>query len=368
MIPYWASIVLSIAFLLISRTGDQINAQTRSGHFIARDGRGYARWGVIASALVFIFLTGFRYGVGQDYFYTYVPYFKGVRAGTILPDSEIGFFALNWVVSRFTDSPTLVFLVCSIVFFTCTYAAIMKLSYHPIMSVFLIFGMSYLFIFMNVMRQMVAVSVLLYSIQFIQDRRPALFAVCVILAASVHISSLIFLVAYFLPMIRINIPICLALVCIFSIFKTQIAGLLNLIISKTQYAGYIGSVFDTDESGSVVIALNLIVLFFSLVAPAIYGKMLTGQYNLLLWCQLISTLIAIMSGSIPLSQRVRWVFSLSSIILLPNAIEMIEDEKIRFLVQAAVIILYTIYIIITIGLWNGNNVVPYQCVLFREGL
>lgn len=368
MIPYWASIALSISFLLISRNNCRKSPQTFSGYIIARDGRGYAPWGVVASALVFICLTGFRYGVGQDYFYTYVPYFESVKAGILLPDSEIGFYALNWVVSRFTDNPTPVFLVCSIVFFGCTYAAIMRLSSHPVMSVFLIFGMSYLFIFMNAMRQMMAVSVLLYSMQFIEDRRPALFTACVILAASIHISSLIFIVAYILPLITINIPICLALVCLSTIFKSQIAGVLNSIILRTQYAGYVGSVFDTGETGNVVIALNLVVLIFSLVIPIIYGKNYTRQYKLLLWCQLISTLVAIMSGSIPLSQRIRWVFSLSSIILLPIAIDHIEDTKLRFLTQATVVLLYCIYITITIGLWNGNNVVPYQCVLFREGL
>lgn len=354
--------------MLLAQRSTEVGDGSVVKRWDAQNGRSYMRWGVVASALVFICLTGFRYGIGQDYFYTYVPYFERVRIGLGQENLEVGFFALNWIVSRFTNDPTPVFLFCSAVFFGFLYAAIMKESSHPVLSVFLLFGMSHLFIFMNATRQMTAVAVLPFSLRYIEERKLGPFLVCVALAWTFHASSILFVLMYWFPKAKINIPVCLLSVLCFFLFRTQIAGFANSIIAQTQYAGYIGSVFDTGKTGNVVIAMNTVVLLFSAIVPRLNGEEYSDRYRLLLWCQLICTLVAILSGAIPLSQRIRWVFSLPAVILLPLAVDSIGNLRIRFLVQASIVILYIVYIAITIGMWNGNNVVPYQCVFFRSGV
>lgn len=152
------------------------------------------------------------------------------------------------------------------------------------------------------------------------------------------------------------------------LLKVPIASFVNTIIAKTQYAGYIGSIFDTGESGNVVIALNVVVLLFSAIVPKLYGGAYSERYRILLWCQLVATSIAILSGLIPLSQRLRWVFSLPSVILLPLAIDSISNIKLKFLIQLVIVVLYIVYIAITIGMWNGNNVVPYHSILMKGSL
>lgn len=368
MAPYWISLLLAVGFMLLAqRPLNSVAAISRSA-ISARDGRVYSRWGVVASALVFIILTGFRYGVGQDYFYTYVPYFYRVRSGLGFQEMEIGYYALNYLVARFTDNPLPVFLVCSVAFFALTYAAIMRESSHPVFSVFLLFGMSYLFIYMNAMRQMLAVSILLFSLRYIEERDPVKFAACVAIASTFHSSSLVFIAAYYFPRLKITPFICLVLVSGFLLLKVPIASFVNTIIAKTQYAGYIGSIFDTGESGNVVIALNVVVLLFSAIVPKLYGGAYSERYRILLWCQLVATSIAILSGLIPLSQRLRWVFSLPSVILLPLAIDSISNIKLKFLIQLVIVVLYIVYIAITIGMWNGNNVVPYHSILMKGSL
>lgn len=365
MAPYWISLILAVGFMLAAQKPAKYEPNEDDAFFAGRDGRVYARWGVVCSALVFIFLTGFRYGVGQDYFYTYVPYFERVCLGLGQQDMELGYYGLNLLVSCFTHDPFPVFLICSLLFFSFTYAAIMRESSHPVFSVFLIFGMSYLFIYMNAMRQMVAVSILLFSLRYIERREPVKFIACVLVACLFHSSSLLFLIAYFFPRLKIGVLACSAAVLIFVALKAPIASLVNSVIAQTQYAGYIGSIFDTGETGNVIIAMNVVVLLFSAAIPKLTGKDYSNRYRLLLWCQLICTLVAILSGAIPLSQRIRWVFSLPSIILLPSAIDFIEDKRLKLIVQAVVVVLYVVYIAITIGMWNGNNVVPYQSILTK---
>lgn len=364
MVPYWISLGLALAFLRIARYRGFEKSNTFAICTCEKAGYGYYRWGVVSSALVFILLTGFRYGIGQDFFYTYVPYFARVYYGYGPQDMELGFYLLNAVVAWFTDDPTPVFLICSVIFFSFTYASILRESSNPIFSVFLLFGMSFLFIFMNAMRQMTAVSILLFSLRFIESKRPISFLLCVIVASLFHSSSVLFAIAYVFPLLNIGWISCACAVVLTFVFRNQFADLVNLVISKTQYAGYIGSVFDNGETGFVIIAMNVVVLMFCAIVPRLNHLGYSGRYRMLLWCQLICTLISILSGLIPLSQRLRWVFALPSIILLPLALDSIRDEKMRAVVGASISALYIVYISITIGLWNGNGVLPYQTVLF----
>ena len=353
MLPYWITLAFALCVLRLSQRSDVVTGRTI-----------YARWGVALSAGAFIFMTGFRYGVGQDYFYTYVPYFEKVCAGQAPADVEFGFYAINKLVSLFTTDPTPVFLICSIVFFVCTYAAIMRSSPHPVLSIFLLVGMAHLFVFMNAMRQLTAVSILLFSVRYIEERKPLRFAAALLAACSLHTSALLFAVAYFFPKLEITLPLCVGVVVGCALFKAPLADALLYVVSHTKYAEYIGSRFDTGQMGYVVAAINVVVLLFSAAVPCYYKKEIGGVYRILLWCQLVCAAVSIMAGAIPLAQRVRWVFSLPSVILLPMALDSIEDKRLRFVATLGVVVLYVAYVAITIGIRNGNNVLPYQNVLF----
>ena len=49
----------------------------------------------ILTLIMPFFVMALRYGVGQDYFYTYVPVFNSVLNNTYSSDLEIGFLWLN---------------------------------------------------------------------------------------------------------------------------------------------------------------------------------------------------------------------------------------------------------------------------------
>lgn len=328
-------------------------------------GNASRRFFAALSATVLIVVTGFRYGIGQDYFYTYVPYFRRVCLGGGQDDMEIGFYLINKIVSIFTDNPAPVFVICSVIFFTCVYFAILKDSPSPAFSVFLLIGMSFFFVFMNAMRQMVAVSILMLSMRFIERRRLVPFVVMVFLASTFHISALAFVITYLFPKLRINIPFMACAILGFFVLKNEIATGFISLIDRTVYANYVGSIFDTEETGSIVIAMNIVVLAFSLAVPKIYHEEYGAKYNLYIWCQFAASLIAILSGALVLSQRIRWMFGLPAIVLIPMTASRIPDRKLRLLVQWAIALLYVIYIAITIGMWNGNGVVPYATILFQ---
>ena len=118
------------------------------------------------SEAILIIVAAIRFDVGQDYMYTYVPYFKGVLKGNPNEDIEKGFLILNKIVQLFTTDYAGIFIVCSVIFFHYIYKAIREQSEMPTLSIFLLVGTTYYFIFLNAMRQMIVVAVFLYSIYF----------------------------------------------------------------------------------------------------------------------------------------------------------------------------------------------------------
>ena len=70
------------------------------------------------SEIILIVVAAIRYDVGQDYMYTYVPYFNGVLKGRPNEDIEIGFYILNKVIQLFTTDYAGIFIVCSVFFST----------------------------------------------------------------------------------------------------------------------------------------------------------------------------------------------------------------------------------------------------------
>ena len=117
------------------------------------------------SEIVLIIVAAIRYDVGQDYMYTYVPYFNGLLVGYVNEDIEKGFWLLNKIVQLFTKDYAGIFIVCSVIFFHYIYKAIREQSKMPTLSVFLLIGTTYYFVFLNTMRQMMVVAIFLYSIK-----------------------------------------------------------------------------------------------------------------------------------------------------------------------------------------------------------
>lgn len=361
MTVYWVMVVLAVGFMALGQfivtQGKHKKNQVLEA---ASSGEHYLTFSVVLSAFVYIFVTGFRYGVGRDYFYTYVPYFNNVYYSGKQGRMELGFYAINYLVSRVTSNPTPVFVICSIIFFACIYASILKYSPKPTLSVFLITGMAFVFVFMNTMRQMVAISILLYGVRFIEDRKPLQFALIVTIASSFHSSAVVFLVAYLFTLVKLNAVVAVLTAGALFLSRTLIAQIMLFIVKMSSYSDYIGSQFDTGNSGNVVMAMNIMVFLFAALVPGLEGKKYSSRYNLFLLFQLAAMTMSFLSGTVVLSQRIKWLFSLPAIILLPMTLHELRDARIRLITETTVTVLYVIYIYTTIGKWNGNSVLPYE--------
>lgn len=313
------------------------------------------------SALPLILVAGLRYDVGKDYMYTYAPYFQKIAGMVSYEKLEWLYHGINVFVHRFSDDYMWVFLICAVIFICFVYLSILRDSPYPALSVFLLIGTTYYFIFLNTMRQMLGVSLCLFSLRFAHKRQLLPFLLCVFIATGFHNSCLVFALFYPIACYKFNRKWIVGITVAVVFVAEFLADKINEIVMSTAYSEYIGSRFDKGEQGFVVLAINLLLLAFIAVM-----KKNDKKYQMYLNLQMIATWLAILTGKVVLMNRLRWLFGLPIIISLPIAIRTIEKKEYRVLAYVCIVILYVIYTQYTIGFMNGNTVLPYQTIFMRK--
>lgn len=141
------------------------------------------------------FFYAVRLYVGTDY-YNYVINFLRIKSGYHIR-MEIGYVLLNKLCAGLNFKAEMMFFIISLIFFViirCSLADNMDLL-SPGLGMF-VFMLFYYQISFNAVRQMVAMSILLYSFRYIVRERFIKFVLCITAAATFHLSSLIFIPAY----------------------------------------------------------------------------------------------------------------------------------------------------------------------------
>ena len=112
------------------------------------------------------FVAAVRYDVGTDFFYTYVPNFYKILNGE-MPYSELGFNVLNKFIQLFTSNPQWLFVVTAFIFTFVLLQTIIKYSENVSLSVIVVLLSCIFFVFLNNMRQSIAVVFFLRAFPYI---------------------------------------------------------------------------------------------------------------------------------------------------------------------------------------------------------
>ena len=156
-------------------------------------------WDVALALLVFAFISGVRWNVGADHIAYLNNYLSFQNGGYSLFDKEIGFEFITRIFanSRIHFSYYFGFLAFLQIFFI--YRAFKDERYlYPLLGIVIIFGPEYLN-WMNGIRQMLAATMFVFAIEFIQKRQLIKYALIILLASLFHTSALMLLIFYFIP-------------------------------------------------------------------------------------------------------------------------------------------------------------------------
>lgn len=161
------------------------------------------------TGMFMLFISGFRYGIGFDYF----NYFKLLNECKQLSFIDIltfkgpvepGFSLLLKLISLVTNDIVIMHIILSAIILSILMVYIYNNSAKAWISVYLFVTFGFFFGTMNLVRQYFSAIVFLYGIKYIQKRKFLPFLLVLILAVSIHKSAIIMLPVYFIATIDVN--------------------------------------------------------------------------------------------------------------------------------------------------------------------
>ena len=253
--------------------------------------------------------------------------------------TETGFAVLLKVVTDVFPFTQMLFVLTSAFMFFSFYVAIKR--YSPIFwfSVFVLMIDSFpqsLF----VLRGFLAFSILLFTIPYIINRKLLPYLLLCLLAFSVHTTSIIFLPVYFLYGIRDARLMALILAAGGILFILSFDILLPYVVENflSEYLVYILDADDYEGGSWKMPALLLAILLFRIVVMR--EHFFEQGINRLLSVVLILAFVFYVAGlGYGLIGRITLYFSNFTFLILPNTVQYIRSQSIRFSVCAV----YTLF-------------------------
>lgn len=239
--------------------------------------------------------------------------FGGIEAIAEETNMEIGYLLYAWLFSHVFPNGQFVFVFSAFLFTIAVCRFIYKNSEDALLS-FVMYICLGLFSFMiQGLRQAMAMSICLFSIEFCKKRKFFPFVLLVLLASLFHQSAIVFLVVYFIYGFKLNIRTGIASVCVsivLLLLSSKIATIGNLIFGRE---------YDTEvESGGfVAVAIYVIVLAITIIFSG--KKRKEKDYSFFIFMTLIGFVLFLMRyTSVRIIERISYYFMFGQIIALPS--------------------------------------------------
>ena len=206
------------------------------------------------SILVPAIFAGLRYGIGTDYFVTYQPYFDYLTGtgGMQLYNREkldIAYYALNMIVIKIGGNFQMVLFFASVITFYAFRKAV--LVYKNRLSIgwaTFVFMLMYYQASFNIIRQLMAATIILYAFHFLEEENLKKYIQWVIVAALFHKTAIVVLPFYFLSSMVTKRRYKILVLVFYVIFFVMVfnfdrfAWVVNLIDSSGYYVNYLRKV------------------------------------------------------------------------------------------------------------------------------
>lgn len=280
-------------------------------------------WNMFLATLL---LQGFRsiYIGGVD---TSLVYARGFERAMITPfnkmsgvfGKDILFYYLTKCFTYIcTDFHVYIFVISAFVLGSFS-IFIYRHSDRPVFSYIIYYALGYYAIGFQMLRHVMALSILLLAYDFILERKPLKFIVIVLLAACFHSSALIFLIAYPLSKMKIGFKQWIAIiVAVASVFiaRGKIAGIINVLLSgMDRYSRYSENAAQLSLMGAFILICVYIVSF--IFAYPAYKE--DDELKMLLNLSVISIAFMTLVTVVGEFHRISMFFGIYNTVLLPKA-------------------------------------------------
>ncbi|MDR7238766.1 EpsG family protein [Neobacillus drentensis] len=314
--------------------------------------------------LLLILFVGLRYQVGNDYA-EYYTYHSLIQQG-VTNYFEPLFTLLNYI----TPTPDLMFFVSSVISFIFLYLAFRYFAPNNGILLFTLYFGIYLIIFdIHIIRQGIAIAMVLYSWKFAVESKMIKFFSLVLIAMGFHSSAVVALPAYFLTKVKFTKQLKITLLSISTIiffillfFKDLVFNIISLIPLFERYATvYLDPEFSSTEPISFGFMLNIIAFF---ILEYIIVKRPTSFNNPRIQFVekifFISILASILLRFSSIALRLNYYYQISNIFIFALIIFSFK-EKIPIKVIFIIITLLYLYV----NLNTGHAILDYKTILSK---
>ena len=254
---------------------------------------------------------------------------------------EPGFVLFERLVGIFVKSHEGYKFVVAIIFMGSMGRFVYKNSEDPFLSFLLYDGLFYNMFSLTGYRQVISVSIgILWAYDFLKERKPVKFFLLVLLASTIHKSTLFFGIFYFVSQKKIEIKyvgICAAVIAVMIVARNQIFMFVKGLVGYDQYGV---------EGGFT--QANFLFMFSVLTALCTwrYSNVIEEHpearvyYNALImsWFMVPFAMVS------PTSMRLVYDFGFQLMFLLPLVVKSFPDKKERTLIYIAVVLVFAYFI------------------------
>lgn len=291
----------------------------------------------------------------------YFGYFDYLNSGITVKqffslNFEFLYKLLNVIIGIFSKNHYLFVIVVSIISLIGIMFSVKRYSKDPLIVILLYVTIGTYYMNFIILRQAIALSILMYSIKYIEDKKLTKFIISVIVATLFHKTSLVFLPMYFLCNInykKFMYHIWFAIYLITFIVKDYVI----YFFRNKFYSSYNDYIYSGEGYFSLLMYVCLLVFSIILYKKYIEKKdivstkkkrkiikdeiernVLLKRLNIFFNFTFVAIFFQILATSQSIICRITNIFLLGTIYLIDYTIDSISDEKIKKIIKCLVII------------------------------
>ena len=315
------------------------------------------------SCLPLVLLSGLRYDVGVDYFYTYVPIYQKVAAGASLREVgvEPAYYLLNKLIVLLGGGTVWVFFLTSLITIGLFFLAFYQQSELFVLSVALYVAAESYFIGLMYVRQFLAAGIVVYAFRFIREKKFWKYALCVLAATLFHLSAILFLPLYLLCLIPLHPAVLIGGLTVLSALHDLLKQALETVISLTKYGAYLGTGFQQPYRFYTEGMLKYTVLF--LAACLFYKKNKSDRFFIFcLNCMALLVYFAYNFDIMPQTDRISWYLELVVLFLIPMLVSRCSAAWAKPILLVGLLGVYGAITVSDVCVNKAHGVIPYRFV------
>lgn len=235
----------------------------------------------------------------------------------------------------------------------------------------------YLFMFygitFNLMRQSIAMFIMLYALKYIKERKLVKYIISIIIAMNFHITAVFLIFLYWLyPIFNkkdkylYQIIIISILIFVILALKSVLEIFLNFGILPEKFSSYLGT-FLFEETNFQIKAsiMKIIILFFACIYINVKKNNITVDDQFAFFLIVIDFILFQAGAIISYAERISYYFSLIGYMyLIPRFLKIFKNNMSNKIGSIIILFIFlVIYWYITFVILGVSSIIPYKSVI-----